>query len=99
MGENILVGEYASLELLHIFGGFLDTFSVLYPQIQDVDFRTQATSLDVPVYLVEGRHEAPGRAQLAKQWFALLAASGKKLVTFDNSVHRPCGSSLHSSTT
>lgn len=41
------------------------------------------------MYLVEGRHEAPGRAQLAKQWFALLAASSKKLVTFDNSGHRP----------
>ena len=89
MGENIFVGEYTLLEQLHIFGGFMDTFSVLYPQIQDVDFRTQATSLDVPVYLVEGRHEAPGRAQLAKQWFALLEAPSKKLATFENSGHRP----------
>ncbi|MEO6142487.1 MAG: alpha/beta hydrolase [Dermatophilaceae bacterium] len=89
MGENIFVGEYTLLEQLHLFGGFLDTFSVLYPQIQDVDFRAQATSLDVPVYLVEGRHEAPGRAQLARQWFSLLEASSKKLVTFDNSGHRP----------
>jgi pimeloyl-ACP methyl ester carboxylesterase len=89
MSENIFVGEYTFLEQLHIFGGFLDTFSVLYPQIQDVDFRSQATKLDVPVYLVEGRHEAPGRAQLARQWFALLEAPSKKLVTFDGSGHRP----------
>jgi proline iminopeptidase len=89
MSENILVREYTLLEQLHIFGGFLDTFSVLYPQIQDVDFRSQATSLDVPVYLVEGRHEAPGRAQLAEQWFALLEAPSKKLTTFDSSGHRP----------
>lgn len=61
MGENIFVGEYTLLEQLHVFGGFLETFSGLYPQIQDVDFRSQATTLDVPVYLAQGAHEAPGR--------------------------------------
>jgi pimeloyl-ACP methyl ester carboxylesterase len=89
MSENILVSEYTLLEQIHIFGGFMDTFSVLYPQLRDVDFRTQATSLDVPVYLAEGRHEAPGRAEPARQWFADLAAPSKKLVTFDSSGHRP----------
>ena len=89
MGENIFVGEYTLLEQLHIFAGFLDTFSVLYPQIQDIDFRTQATSLNVRVYLAQGAHEAPGRAEPAKQWFDLLKAPSKKLVTFDTSGHRP----------
>lgn len=28
MGENIFVGEYTLLEQLHVFGGFLETFSV-----------------------------------------------------------------------
>lgn len=89
MGENIFVGEYTFLEKLHIFGGFMDTFSVLYPQIQDLDFRTQATSLEVPVYLAQGAHETPGRAAPAQQWFDLLDAPSKKLVTFDTSGHRP----------
>jgi pimeloyl-ACP methyl ester carboxylesterase len=89
MGENIFVGEYTLLEQLHIFAGFMDTFSVLYPQIQDVDFRTQAASLDVPVCLAMGAHEAPGRAEPAKEWFDLLQAPGKRLVTFDTSGHRP----------
>jgi proline iminopeptidase len=89
MGENIFVGEYTLLEQLHIFGGFMDTFSVLYPQIQGVDFRNQATSLDIPVYLAQGAHEAPGRAEPAKQWFDLLEAPSKRLVTFDTSGHRP----------
>jgi len=89
MSENILVGEYTLLEQLHVFGGFMDTFSVLYPQIQDLDFRTQATTLDVPVYLAQGAHEAPGRAEPARQWFHLLQSPSKKLVTFDTSGHRP----------
>jgi proline iminopeptidase len=89
MSENIVVGEYTLLEQLHILGGFMDTFSVLYPQIQDVDFRTQATTLHVPVYLAQGAHEAPGRAGLAREWFALLEAPSKRLITFDTSGHRP----------
>jgi pimeloyl-ACP methyl ester carboxylesterase len=89
MGENIFVREYTLLEQLHLFGGFLDTFSVLYPQIQSLDFRTQVTSLGVPVYLAQGAHEAPGRAEPARQWFNLLEAPSKDLVIFDTSGHRP----------
>ncbi len=89
MGENIFVGEYTLLEQLHVFGGFLDTFSVLYPQIQDVDFRSQVTSLEVPVYLALGAHEARGRIEPAVEWFDLLEAPSKKIVTFDTSGHRP----------
>ena len=61
MSENLLVEEYTLLEQVHVLGATLDVFSVLYPQLQDIDFRTQATSLEVPVYLAQGRHEAPGR--------------------------------------
>jgi pimeloyl-ACP methyl ester carboxylesterase len=89
MGENIFVREYTLLEQLHLFGGFLDTFSVLYPQIQSLDFRTQVTSLGVPVYLAQGAHEATGRAEPARQWFNLLEAPSKDLVIFDTSGHRP----------
>lgn len=89
MGENIFVGEYTLLEQLHVFAGFLDTFSVLYPQLQDIDFRTQATNLEVPVYLAQGRHEAPGRQLLAQEWFAQLRAPSKDLTYFKTSGHRP----------
>lgn len=89
MAENIFVDEYSRMEQAHILGAFLDVFTVLYPQIQDIDFRTQANRLDVPVYLVEGRHEAPGRAQPAGEWFRMLDVPRKKLVVFDTSGHRP----------
>jgi len=89
MSENLLVEEYALLDQVHVLGAFMDVFSVLYPQIQDIDFRTQATKLDVPVYLAQGRHEAPGRALPAREWFQLLDAPRKKLVEFDTSGHRP----------
>ncbi len=59
--ENLCVNEYTLLEQAHAFAGFFDVFTVLYPQLQDIDFRTDATQLAVPVYLIEGRYEAPGR--------------------------------------
>jgi pimeloyl-ACP methyl ester carboxylesterase len=89
MGEGIFVGEYSLIDKVHNFGGFLDTFSVMYPQLQDIDFRTDATSLDVPVYLFQGAHEARGRAELADQWFSTLDAPRKQRVVADTSGHRP----------
>jgi proline iminopeptidase len=89
MGENIFVEEYTLLDQVHLMGATLDVFSVLYPQLQDIDFRTQAARLEVPVYLAQGRHEAPGRQQLAQEWFALLQAPSKQLAWFDTSGHRP----------
>lgn len=89
MSENLLVEEYTLLEQVHILGATLDVFAVLYPQLQDIDFRTQATSLEVPVYLAQGRHEAPGRQLLAQEWFTQLSAPSKQLTYFDTSGHRP----------
>jgi proline iminopeptidase len=89
MSENLLVEEYTLLEQIHVLGAFLDVFSVLYPQLQDIDLRSQAARLDVPVYLAQGRHEAPARSEPAEEWFALLQAPRKQLVEFDTSGHRP----------
>ena len=41
----------------------MDTIAVLYPQLQDTDFRKTAVSLDVPVFFVQGAHEARGRVE------------------------------------
>ena len=87
--ENIFVEEYGLMEKVHNLGAFLDVFSVLYPQLQGIDFRKDATKLEVPVYLVQGRHEAPGRAQPAEQWFRMLDAPKKRSVVFGTSGHRP----------
>jgi pimeloyl-ACP methyl ester carboxylesterase len=86
--ENLFVEEYTLPEQVHNLAAWLDVFAVLYPQLQNIDFRTDATKLDVPVYLVQGRHELPGRAVLADQWFQLLNAPTKKLIVFDTAGHR-----------
>lgn len=81
--------EYALLDKLGAVAGLADTYAVLYPQLRGMDLRTDATQLEVPVYLVEGRYEARGRLEPVREWFAGLDAPHKRLITFDASGHRP----------
>lgn len=87
--ENFFVPEYTLAQQVHLLAGFVDTFSVLYPQLQHIDFRESATRLDVPVFVVQGAHEAAGRSVLAEEWFEQLDAPVKDLVVLDTSGHRP----------
>jgi proline iminopeptidase len=87
--SNMFVREYSLMEQLHGFAGVIDVFATLYPQLQNIDFRSQVTRLQVPVYLIQGRYEARARAELAQQWFQTLQAPKKQLIIFDTSGHRP----------
>lgn len=89
MAEGIFVEEYSLTEQIHNLAAVLDTFAVMYPQIQGVDLRRDATRLDVPVFLFQGRHEPRGRADLADEWFSMLTAPSKQQVVADTSGHRP----------
>ena len=85
----LFVPEYTLTEQVRSMAAMMDTFALMYPQVQDVDFRRDAPQLDVPVYLVEAAHEAPGRAVLARQWSTALSAPSKHLIRFKHSGHHP----------
>ncbi|MEU7981389.1 alpha/beta hydrolase [Micromonospora sp. NPDC049081] len=87
-GENLGVAEYTLLEKAHVLGGTLDGWDVLYPKVQQVDLRTRVRQLAVPVYLVDGVHEVPGRLALTAQWYAQLQAPHKEHVLLDAAGHR-----------
>lgn len=80
------------------FAGMLDVFSVLYPQLQDIDFREQATRLEVPVYLTQGPTRPPGGRSPAEEWVEMPDAPTKELVAFESSGHRPLWEEPESST-
>jgi pimeloyl-ACP methyl ester carboxylesterase len=86
--ENLGVPEYTLLQKAHTLNAILDTWSVLYPRMQDVDLRADVPSLQVPVYFVQGAHEMRGLAVLFAQWYELLRAPAKQLVVLDTSGHR-----------
>lgn len=81
--------EYGLLDIVNWVRGPLDTLGIVYQQLWDVDFRTQAPSLDVPVYFLVGRHDVNAPPALVEEYYDLLDAPHKQLVWFEHSGHSP----------
>lgn len=81
--------EYSLLDTWNEIRGFADMGGLVYPRLQDIDFRVDVPRLDVPVYVVAGRHELTARSRLADEWFAGLQAPVKLRFEFANSGHNP----------
>lgn len=87
--QDLAGSEYGLYDKLNFIRGLLDTFGVVYPQLWDVDFRKQATRLEVPVYFLIGRHDVSAPPKLTEKYFNLLTAPRKELIWFENSGHNP----------
>ncbi|MCA9905793.1 MAG: hypothetical protein KC547_18180, partial [Anaerolineae bacterium] len=69
--------------------GLVDVFTHVYPQLADLDFRTQAAELSVPVYFIKGRWDVNAMNSLVEDYFAVLDAPHKELIWFEDSAHTP----------
>lgn len=84
---GIMGSEYGFVDKANAIRGLVDMFSLMYPQIQEVDFRTDVPELAVPVWILDGEHELSGRRDLAHEWFAQLSAPHKEMVTYADAGH------------
>ena len=84
---GLLGSEYSFIENANLIRGLVDMFSLMYPQLQEIDFRTDVPALDVPVYVLDGANELRGRRELAHEWFAQLTAPHKELITYADAGH------------
>ncbi len=84
---GIFASEYTLVEKVNVLRGLIDMFSVMYPQLQGIDFRNDVTKLEVPVYIFDGAAELSARRDLALEWFDKLEAPSKQLFTFENAAH------------
>jgi pimeloyl-ACP methyl ester carboxylesterase len=79
--------EYTFVDNANLIRGLVDMFSLMYPQLQGIDFRTDVPKLEVPVYVLDGENELRGRRDLALEWFEGLTAPHKELITYANAGH------------
>ena len=74
---GIMGSEYSFVDKANAIRGLVDMFSLMYPQLQEIDFRADVPELSVPVWVLDGEHELRGRRDLAHEWFDQLSAPSK----------------------
>ncbi len=84
---GIMGSEYSFVDKANAIRGLVDTFSLMYPQLQEIDFRVDVPELAVPVWILDGEHELRGRRDLAHDWFDQLSAPSKEMVTYADAGH------------
>ena len=86
---GVLGSEYDLVAKANVLRGLIDMFTVMYPQLQEIDFRADVPRLDVPFYLVDGTAELAARRDLALEWFEMLDAPIKRILSLDGAAHAP----------
>jgi pimeloyl-ACP methyl ester carboxylesterase len=87
--QDLAGSEYGLCDKVNFVRGVLDTFGVVYQQLWNVDFRKQATRLEIPVYFLIGRHDVNAPPSLTEEYFNLLSSPHKELIWFEHSGHGP----------
>lgn len=84
---GIMGQEYNLIEKVNVLRGLIDMFTIMYPQLQQVDFRQDVRTLDVPLYILDGAAELEARRDLMFEWLAQLEAPHTEVFTFDDAGH------------
>ncbi|MBN1452304.1 MAG: alpha/beta hydrolase [Anaerolineales bacterium] len=88
-----LAPEYGLVDKVNHTRGLIESFTVVYPQLEDLDFMTQAAKLDVPVYIFAGREDVNAMSSLVERYYNILEAPHKELIWLDGG-HGLDGSNL-----
>lgn len=75
-----LAPEYGYVDKVNHTRGLIESFRMVYPQLRDLDFTTQATMLEVPVYIFLGRHDVNAMTSLVERYYNVLEAPHKELI-------------------
>jgi pimeloyl-ACP methyl ester carboxylesterase len=76
--------EYGLLDKVNFARGLVESFTVVYPQLYDLDFTTQAARLDLPVYFLVGRQDINAMASLVERYYNVLEATHKELIWLES---------------
>lgn len=87
--RDIFSEEYSLKDKINYFRGIVTTFNSVYPQLYDVDLRTQYSKLEVPVYFFVGRHDINAPTSLVEEYADVLVAPYKEIIWFEQSGHSP----------
>lgn len=87
--RDLFSSEYGILDKINYLRGIVTTFNAVYPQLYDVDLRTDYQTVDAPVYFFLGRYDINAPTALVEDYYKLLNAPEKEIVWFEHSGHSP----------
>jgi pimeloyl-ACP methyl ester carboxylesterase len=81
--------DYSAGDVLRTVRGITATQAALLPDLASMDLTRSLPRLDVPVVIVQGRHDQVAPGESAQQYAGSLQAPGKQLIWFETSAHTP----------
>ena len=81
--------DYSAGDVMRTIRGITATQAALLPELASMDLTRSLPRLDVPVVMVQGRHDQVAPGGSAQQYASFPQAPGKQLIWFENSAHTP----------
>ncbi|MFW6318829.1 MAG: alpha/beta fold hydrolase [Bacillota bacterium] len=81
--------EYSIMDSLNYLRGVYFTFSHVYQQLYGIDLRKTSITLDVPIYIIQGKYDYNAPVYLAEDYYNQLTAPDKEFIIFNHSGHNP----------
>jgi len=81
--------DYSAADVLRTIRGITATQAALLPELATMDLARTLPRLEVPVVMVQGRHDQVAPGEAAQRYTSTLQAPSKQLVWFENSAHTP----------
>lgn len=72
--------EYGFIDRINFGRGLYESFTVLYPQLTDLDFTKQAAKLKVPIYFLVGKNDVNAVASIVEEYYSKLDAPKKEII-------------------
>jgi pimeloyl-ACP methyl ester carboxylesterase len=81
--------DYSAADVIRTVRGITATQAALLPELATMDLARTLPRLEVPVVMVQGRHDQVAPGEAAQRYATSLQAPGKQFVWFENSAHTP----------
>jgi pimeloyl-ACP methyl ester carboxylesterase len=88
--QQVMSRDYSPAAIMGTLRGMRFTQDHLLPDLAHLDLFAMLPRLDVPVFLLQGRHDYVAPPRCAEQYYQRLdAPKGKQFIWFDESAHLP----------
>lgn len=81
--------DYSTADVIRTVRGITATQASLLPELATIDLARTVPRLEVPIVMVQGRHDQVAPGEAAQRYASSLQAPSKQLVWFENSAHTP----------